>query len=69
MRRGPLPLSAHVARRAGGPKLNKVVLSSSILLKMSKNDLPRVQGIQVAVPHNTVAHTTPHNNTVSRNKN
>ena len=23
MRRGPLPLSAHVARRAGGPRLNK----------------------------------------------
>ena len=23
MRRGPLPLSAHVARRAGGPNLNK----------------------------------------------
>ena len=23
MRRGPLPLSAHVARRAGGPNFNK----------------------------------------------
>ena len=52
--RFPCGVDEHYIHPRGKPGCAVKFLSA----KMSKNVLPRVQGIQVAVPNNTVTHTT-----------